>query len=281
MTDALARLAHFLSDRIGLSIDPRRRAAIESRLAPVIADCGAANLDDLVTHLVAGSDARLAGRVIDAMVTCETLFFRDRHPFEAMRTIILPALAETRRDVRRLRIWSAACATGQEPYSLAMLLDEMSRKFLGWRVDLVASDISRSALAVAESGRYSQFEVQRGLSTPMLLRHFRQTDGAWVINEHLKAAVEFRSVNLMSDFSKLGRFDVILCRNALMYMDVRHRQNILARLAKMMPPDGYLLLGATETIVGLTDAFTPEPGYPGLFRPAVAEPRKLRLVAAS
>lgn len=280
MSDGLEALARFLSEKIGLSIDVRRQPAIESRLAPVIAECGATSLPHLVARLTAGTDARLADRVIDAMVTCETLFFRDRHPFEAMRTIVLPALAEKRRDMRRLRIWSAACATGQEPYSIAMLLDEMSRSFLGWRIDLIASDISKGALASAEAGRYSQFEVQRGLSTPMLLRHFRQSDGAWIINEHLKTAVEFRNVNLLTDFSALGRFDVVLCRNALMYMDVARRRHILARIARQMPDDGYLMLGAAETLVNLSDDFAPEPGYPGLFRRVPAEAPRLRLVGS-
>ena len=280
MNEALAALARFLSDRIGLSIDMRRHAAIESRLAPIIVECGAANLQDLVARVVAGNDPSLGDRVIDAMVTCETLFFRDRHPFEAMRTIVLPALAERRRHLRRLRIWSAACATGQEPYSLAMLLDEMSRSFLGWRVEIVASDISRGALATARAGRYSQFEVQRGLSTPMLLRHFRQSEGAWTINEHLKASVDFRHVNLMSDFSQLGRFDIVLCRNALMYMDIARRRDVLARIARQVPADGYLMMGAAETLVDLSDDFSAEPGYPGLFRRVVAEAPRLRLVGS-
>ena len=280
MNGSFGDFAKFLSERIGLVVDARRRASIESRLAPVLADSGARDLADLTTRLRSGREPELVERTIDAMVTCETLFFRDRHPFEAMRRVVLPELSAARAATRGLRIWSAACATGQEPYSIAMLLDEMSRDFLGWRVDLVASDISQSALAIARAGAYSQFEVQRGLATPLLLRHFRQGAGAWTINEHLRAAVEFRRANLLADFSEFGRFDVILCRNALMYMDVTRRRDILARIARQLAPDGFLILGATETIVGLSDDFVAEPGYAGLFRRAV-ETRKLRLVAKS
>ncbi|MDE2363975.1 MAG: protein-glutamate O-methyltransferase CheR [Hyphomicrobiales bacterium] len=278
MTQAFDELARFLSEQIGHAIDPRRQAAVESRLAPVMSDCGARNLADLVVRLRTGSDPEVASRVIDAMVTCETLFFRDRHPFDAMRSIVLPALRDARSSKRTLRIWSAACATGQEPYSIAMLLDEMSRDFLGWRVDLLASDVSQAALATAAAGRYSQFEVQRGLSTPLLLRHFRQDSGGWCINEHLRGAVQFRRINLLSDFSTQGRFDVVLCRNALMYMDVARRRQILSRFARIVPSDGYLVLGATETIVGLSDEFVAQPGYAGLFRRSGADRGKLRLV---
>ena len=281
MMAALAELASFLSDRIGLSVDQRRQASIESRLAPVMAEAATKDLRELVARLRRGAEPELIDRAIDAMVTCETLFFRDRLPFQAMRTVVLPKLREAREQARTLRIWSAACATGQEPYSIAMLLDEMSRQFLGWRVDIVASDISRAALAVAAAGRYSQFEVQRGLSTPLLLRHFRQDNGGWLINEHLRAAVDFRRVNLTSDFSRQGVFDVILCRNALMYMDVARRRDILVRIAQQLSPDGYLMLGATETVVGLSDDFAPAGGYAGLFRRAVSDKRKLRLVANS
>ena len=281
MSDALLALTKFLAEQTGLDIDPRRGASIESRLAPVMANNEIRDLHELVNRLRTGGEPLLSSSVIDAMVTCETLFFRDREPFGAMRRTVLPALREARAGAHSLRIWSAACATGQEPYSIAMLLDEMAREFLGWRIDLVASDISQSALRAAAAGRYSQFEVQRGLATPLLLRHFRQKDGAWEINEHLRAAVEFQRVNLTSDFSRLGRFDVILCRNALMYMDVARRRDILARLAKQLPEDGYLMLGATETIVGLSDDFVAEPGYAGLFRRVAADARRLRLVAAS
>ena len=281
MTDALAELAQFLAERIGLSIDPRRRAMIEGRLSTLMAECESPDLRDFVGKLRADVHSDLANRTIDAMVTCETLFFRDRTAFQAMRSVILPKMREARSERRALRVWSAACATGQEPYSIAMLLDEMAREFAGWRIDLLASDISQTALAIAEAGRYSQFEVQRGLPTLLLLRYFRREGDCWRINENLRAFVDFRSVNLLSDFSRQGRFDVILCRNVLMYMDVERRRDVLARIARQLAPDGYLMLGATETVVGLTDEFTPQAGFAGLFTRSSAASPKLRLVASS
>ena len=281
MTAATVELSRFLSERIGLALDPRRDAAIESRLAPVMVDFQAESLFDLVARLKRGDEPALVERTIDAMVTCETLFFRDRLPFTAMRTLVLPTLREARAETRTLRIWSAACATGQEPYSLAMLLDEMSRDFLGWRVDVLASDISQAALKTAEAGHYSQFEAQRGLSTPLLLRHFRQTNSGWTINEHLRAAIVFRRINLLSDFVRVGKLDVILCRNVLMYMEVSRRRDILARIAQQLAPDGFLMLGATETVMGLSEDFEPAAGYAGLFRRIARDRPKLRLIANS
>jgi chemotaxis protein methyltransferase CheR len=281
MTIALAKLAQLVADRIGVAIDTRRRASIESRLAPLMERRGFASLDDLVTCLLGARDPDLFDDAIDALVTCETLFFRDRAPFEALRSLILPALREARRDTHAIRIWSAACATGQEPYSIAMLLDESAREFAGWRIDLVASDVSQAALATAAAGRYTQFEVQRGLPTPLLLRHFTKDSDGWRIAEHLRATIEFRRVNLLSDFARQGRFDVVLCRNVLMYMDVERRRDVLSRIARQLAPDGYLMMGATETVVGLSDEFVAAPGHAGLFMRASAETPRLRLVANS
>lgn len=274
-------LARLLGERIGMAIDPRRRTSIEARLSGLMTDCGFSDPEDFVRRLRSGLDPALMNRTVDAMVTCETLFFRDRAPFEAMRGIVLPRLKERRRDFRNLRFWSAACATGQEPYSIAMVMDDMAREFGGWRVDIVASDVSQSALAAARAGVYSQFEVQRGLPTPMLLRYFRKDPGGWRVAEHLRAAIDFRHVNLVSDFSALGHFDVVLCRNVLMYMDVERRRDILRRISAQLAPDGYLMLGATETIVGLTDDFVAAPGFAGLFTHKPQNRGAMRLVVNS
>ncbi|MCC0004060.1 MAG: protein-glutamate O-methyltransferase CheR [Methylobacteriaceae bacterium] len=279
--NAFEDLARLLDDRIGMTIDPRRRTSIEARLAGVMADCGFSDPQEFVRRLRSGLDPALLNRTVDAMVTCETLFFRDRAPFEAMRGIVLPKLREARRDFRNLRIWSAACATGQEPYSIAMIVDDMTREFAGWRVDIIASDVSQTALAAARKGLFSQFEVQRGLPTPMLLRYFRKEAAGWRVSEHLQAAIDFRQINLVSDFGALGHFDVVLCRNVLMYMDVERRRDILRRLSAQLAPDGYLLLGATETIVGLTDDFVATPGFAGLFTHRPQKRANVRLVVNS
>ncbi len=279
--NAFDELARVLGERIGMAVDPRRRSSIEARLSALMVDCGFADPEDFVRRLRAGLDPVLMNKTVDAMVTCETLFFRDRAPFEAMRGIVLPRLKETRRDFRNLRIWSAACATGQEPYSIAMVIDDLARDFAGWRVDIVASDVSHAALAAARAGIYSQFEVQRGLPTAMLLRYFRKDAAGWRVSEHLQAAIDFRHVNLVSDFSALGHFDVVLCRNVLMYMDVERRRDILRRISAQLAPEGHLLLGATETIVGLSEDFTPTPGFAGLFTHRPQKRGNMRLVVNS
>ena len=281
MGEEFTHLAKALADRIGLLVDPAKRHAIEARLQPLLAAGGLSSIAELTQRLSEGGDPALLDRIIDVMVTCETLFFRDRKPFEAMRETILPYLRQTRAAERRIRIWSAACATGQEPYSLAMLLDEQMRDFAGWRIDLIASDVSEAAIETARSGRYSQFEVQRGLPTPLLLRHFQRDADVWRINEHMRARVDFRRANLVEDFGRFGAFDIVFCRNVLMYMDVERRRDILRRMTRVLADDGYLVLGAAETIVGLSQEFEPAPDCAGLFRRKGREAGRLRLVANS
>lgn len=249
----------------GFAVDPRRTAFLADRIAPVLVSHGVHDSAELAIRLRPGGDSALSAALVDAVVVNETLFFRDRAPFASLRTAILPALLQARKGPRRLRIWSAACSTGQEPYSLAMLLDEQARHLTGWTVDLVATDVSRIALATARAGVYSHFAVQRGLSTHQLLRYFRRVDSGWEISEALRAAVNFAECNLLADFSALGAFDIICCRNVLMYMDAARRNDILARIADVLAPDGILMMGAAETNVGLTDLFAALPDHPAIF----------------
>jgi chemotaxis protein methyltransferase CheR len=256
--DALRR---FLSRSSGLSLDADKAYLAESRLAPIIQREGLPNLGELMRRLDREPDRGLAFEVIDAMLTNETFFFRDRTPFDNFRKIILPELLESRRNVRRIRIWCCACSTGQEPYSLAMILDEEAQKLAGWHVEILATDLSRSVLAMARDGYYNQFEVQRGLPIAQLLRYFRQEGERWRINEHLRSRIRFEELNLLTDFHDLGRFDVVFCRNVLIYFDVPTKKNVLERLAQVLAPDGYFLMGAAETVVGLTDALAPHPAH--------------------
>ena len=282
MKSGLEILSDVLAERIGLVVDARRRAAIEFRLAPIVMANGMHDLNELAGSIALGQDPPLLGQVVDAMVTNETLFFRDRAPFEMFRSRMLPALLEARSAQRSLRVWSAACSSGQEAYSLAMILDEESRRLNGWRIDLLATDVSGTILKAARAGRYSQFEVQRGLSTNHLLRYFQRDSDNWTISPHLRAMVDFRHANLLSDFKRFGTFDVIFCRNVLMYMDVPRRRDVLKRMAASLPDDGYLVLGAAETIVGLSDEFMPHPEHPSIFiRCPAAQRRSLRLVASA
>jgi chemotaxis protein methyltransferase CheR len=257
MTSDFDALRQLLSRHSGLSLDAEKAYLAESRLQPIIERLGLNDLSALVKRLLSVGDPGLVRDVVDAMTTNETFFFRDRVPFENFRLVILPKLLQARKEMRQIRIWCAACSTGQEPYSLAMLLDEEAHKLSGWSVDILATDLSRSVIAAAREGVYTQFEMQRGLPISQLLRYFRQQGDRWRINEHLRSRIRFEEFNLLSDYGVLGRFDVIFCRNVLIYFDVPTKQNVLNRMAQVIYPDGYLILGAAETVVGLTDALLP------------------------
>ncbi|GAC1336141.1 MAG: protein-glutamate O-methyltransferase CheR [Beijerinckiaceae bacterium] len=257
-------LRHFLHQRSGISLDGDKLYLVESRLLPVARAAGLADLSALVKRVQIG-DSELGQSVVDAMTTNETFFFRDRLPFEKFRNVMLPELLAARSAERRLRIWCAACSTGQEPYSLAMILDEEARRLAGWRIDIVATDISRRAVESARAGLYSQFEVQRGLPITHLLRYFQRAGDRWQINEFLRSRVGFRELNLMADFRTLGNFDAIFCRNVLIYFDVPTKRDILARLCRTLAPDGYLVMGAAETVIGLSDKFAAHEEHPTLF----------------
>ncbi|MDU1664688.1 MAG: protein-glutamate O-methyltransferase CheR, partial [Bradyrhizobium sp.] len=209
-------------------------------------------------------------QVVEAMTTNETFFFRDKTPFDHFRDVIMPELLKTRAGRRSVRIWCAAGSTGQEPYSIAMCLKEMGLALNGWRVEVLATDLSQEVLEKSKTGLYSQFEVQRGLPIQLLVKYFKQTGELWQINADLRAMVQHRQLNLLHDFSRLGIFDVIFCRNVLIYFDQETKINIFNRLAKAIEPDGFLMLGAAETLVGLMDAFKPVTERRGLYRPTGA-----------
>jgi len=209
------------------------------------------------------------------MTTNETFFFRDKIPFDHMRETILPALTKARANRRTLRIWSAACSTGQEPYSIAMLLREAGQALAGWRVEIVATDLAQSVLEKSKAGMFSQFEVQRGLPIQLLVKYFTQVGELWQLNADIRGMVQHRQLNLLQDFSQLGMFDVIFCRNVLIYFDQDTKAAIFERLAKQLEPDGMLMLGAAESVVGITDAFKPYPDRRGLYQPNPARTGRL------
>ncbi|HEY1736930.1 MAG TPA: protein-glutamate O-methyltransferase CheR [Methylovirgula sp.] len=280
MNSAFEVLRNFLFHASGISLDADKSYLAESRLAPIIQRLGLADLDALVVRVVSGQYPDLGREVVDAMTTNETFFFRDRVPFDNFRKFVLPALLDSRKDIGRIRIWCAACSSGQEPYSLAMILDEESQKLQGWNIEILATDISRGVIGAAREGVYTQFEVQRGLPISQLLRYFRQDGERWHVNEHLRSRIQFEEFNLLSDFSGLGRFDVIFCRNVLIYFDVPTKQVVLERMARVLAHDGYLFMGAAESVIGLTDAFTPHPEHRSIAVPRLSVPRSsLRLVA--
>ncbi len=280
MSSAFDVLRNFLSHATGLSLDSDKAYLAEGRLEPIMHRLGLADLDALVVRLASGQHPELTREVIDAMTTNETFFFRDRVPFDNFRKFILPALLEARKDIGRIRIWCAACSSGQEPYSVAMILDEEAQKLQGWNVEILATDVSHSVIAAAREGIYTQFEVQRGLPISQLLRYFRQDGDRWRVNEHLRSHVQFEEFNLLSDFGGLGRFDVIFCRNVLIYFDMATKHAVLEKMARVLAPDGYLFMGAAETVVGLTEAFAPHQEHRSIAVPRASLPRtSLRLVA--
>jgi len=259
-------LRRLLKQRSGLDLSADKQYLVESRLVPLARRAGLSGIPDLVQK-IKGSAEALIRDVVEAMTTNETFFFRDKLPFDHLRGTILPALLSARASRKSLRIWSAACSTGQEPYSIAMCLKEMGAALGGWRIEIVGTDLSQEVLEKSKAGIYSQFEVQRGLPIQLLVKYFTQNGDLWQINPDIRAMVQHRQLNLLQDFSHLGRFDVIFCRNVLIYFDQDTKLSIFERLAKMMEPDGMLMLGAAETVVGMTDAFKPYPDRRGLYQP--------------
>ena len=243
---------------------------VESRLLPVARRAGFAGLAELVQALKDPNAKALVVEVVEAMMTNESFFFRDKLPFEHFRDTIVPGLLAARAGQKRIRIWCAAAATGQEPYSLAMALKEVARQVAGWRIDILATDISTEVLEKAKAGIYSQFEVQRGLPIQLLIKYFTQVGESWQINPDIRAMVQFRPFNLLSDFFNLGMFDIVFCRNVLIYFDQPTKIGVLDRIARVVERDGYLVLGAAETVVGLTDTFRPVAERRGLYSPNLA-----------
>ena len=263
-------LRRLLKERSGLTLSVEKDYLLESRLTPVARRLGLAGLGEIVGQLRQPGSAALAIAVTEAMTTNETFFFRDRIPFDHLRDTILPVLIAARAREKRIRIWCSAAAAGQEPYSIAMLLQAMAPQLAGFRVDILATDLSSEMIERAKAGVYSQFEVQRGLPIQLLVKHFSKNGDGWEIAPELRAMVQFRTLNLLHDFSPLGQFDVVFCRNVLIYFDQPTKSAVLHRVARQMPDESYLILGAAETVVGLTDAFKPVPDRRGLYAPNIA-----------
>lgn len=248
-------LTQFLQERSGLALGSSKEYLLESRLIPLAQSFGLNGIAELVLALRRNPPESLASSVVEAMTTNETSFFRDKTPFDELREQMLPKLLADRATVRRLRIWSAASSTGQEAYSLAIMLREHYPQLADWHVEIVGTDLSKAALARAEAAVYTHFEVQRGLPIQMMVKYFQQESGGWRVKEDLRKWTRFRSLNLLEPFQHLGTFDIIFCRNVLIYFENPIKKQILDRMSKMLRPDGYLALGAAETVLGVTDTF--------------------------
>ncbi|WP_448188398.1 CheR family methyltransferase [Azospirillum sp. sgz301742] len=257
--------ATLLKQRSGLVLTKDKAYLLESRLMPVARKWNMKGLDELASTVRTRKDEALLRDITEAMTTNESSFFRDQKPFDQFKQIVLPRLMEARAAKRSIRIWSAASSSGQEAYSLAMMLSEDAPRLSGWRIEIVGTDISSEMVERSKAGIYTQFEVQRGLPIQMLVKHFRQQGDKWQIAPNLRQMVTFREWNLLSDLGGLGQFDVVFCRNVLIYFDQPTKAKVLESIARQMPPDGVLYLGGAETVLGITDRFKPVDGQRGLY----------------
>ncbi|OHC75700.1 MAG: chemotaxis protein CheR [Rhodospirillales bacterium RIFCSPLOWO2_12_FULL_58_28] len=258
-------ISKLIKERSGLVLTEDKAYLLESRLMPVARKRGMKSLDELIPVMRASPEEALIQEVTEAMTTNESFFFRDIKPFDIFRESILPNLIKTRADKKSFRIWCAAASSGQEPYSLGIILREEAAKLVGWRTEIIGTDISKDILKKAKAGLYSQFEVQRGLPIQFLLKYFIKQADMWQIHPSLIAMVQFREYNLLNSLQALGKFDVVFCRNVLIYFDQPTKTKVLDQISSLLPEDGMLFMGGAETVLGISDKFKPVPGQRGLY----------------
>ena len=267
VSDSSSRiLAGLLEARTGQQLTMSRRWRIETALSALLRERAIPTLDELITILVMGREPSLATKVVEALLNNETYFFRDRTPFDLLGKAALPKLLQRRQSAKRLRIWSAGCSTGQEAYSLAMLFAEDPQRWAGWTIDILGSDVSEEAVRRAREGIYTQFEVQRGLGIAQMIKWFEECEGGWRAVEPLRRTVRFQVHNLLEPTPHPGEFDIVLCRNVLLYLNAERRTHVFERIASAMAGDGYLMLGAGETVIGQTRRFEADSDARGLYR---------------
>jgi len=272
-------IAELLKERSGLALNKEKAYLLESRLNPVARKWNLSGFDELAQAIRTKGDEALLVDVTEAMTTNESFFFRDQKPFDQFNDMVLPHLLEARAAKRSFRVWSAACSSGQEPYTLAMLLQEHADKLAGWRVEIVATDLSNEILDKAKEGLYSQFEVQRGLPITHLVKYFVQVGDRWQIEDSLRKMIKFQPFNLLGDLSELGKFDVVFCRNVLIYFDTPTKTKVLNGIADLLPADGFLYLGGAETVLGTTDRFEIMQGQRGIYSLATAGAEKAKVAS--
>ena len=267
VSDSSSRiLAGLLEARTGQQLTMNRRWRIETALAQLLRERGIATLDELITILVMGREPSLSQKVVEALLNNETYFFRDRMPFDQLTSTVLPRLTELRATSKRITIWSAGCSTGQEAYSLAMIFAEDPMRWAGWTIDIVATDVSEAAVERAREGVYTQFEVQRGLGINQMIRWFEGTPKGWRAAEALRKPIRFSVHNLLEAPPHPGKFDIVLCRNVLLYLNADKKRLAFDRLASALSDDGMLMLGAGETVIGQTDRLAADRDWRGLYR---------------
>jgi chemotaxis protein methyltransferase CheR len=267
ISDSSSRiLAGLLEARTGQQLTMSRRWRIETALAALMRDRGIGTLDELITILVMGGEPNLSVQVVEALLNNETYFFRDRSPFDLLARCALPELAVRRQKAKRIRIWSAGCSTGQEVYSLAMMFAEEPEKWLGWTIDVVGTDVSTACIDRARSGVYTQFEVQRGLGINQMIKWFEECADGWRAVEALRKPLRFQVHNLLEPPPHPGGFDIVLCRNVLLYLSPDKKALAFDRLASAMAEDGWLMLGAGETVIGQSSRLGADIKARGLYR---------------
>jgi chemotaxis protein methyltransferase CheR len=249
-------ITSFLLDTTGLSLGENKEYLLEARLVPLAQSHGMNGVEDLVLALKSSIDPSLKKDVMEAMTTNESSFFRDRRPFDELKNSILPRLIEEKQSTKRLRIWCSACSHGQEPYSIVMQIRENFPELADWNIQIVATDLCTKALDRAQAGIYSQFEVQRGLPVQLLMKHFDQCEQGWKIKPELGTGIQWKHLNLLEDFQHLGMFDIVFCRNVLIYFKPETKKDILDRISLQMASSGVLLLGAAETVLGISDSYS-------------------------
>jgi chemotaxis protein methyltransferase CheR len=265
ISDSSSRiLAGLLEARTGQQLTKSRRWRLETALASLLRERGIATLDELITILVMGKEPGLSNQVVEALLNNETYFFRDRSPFDLLARSVFPAIAQ--RPSRRLRIWSAGCSTGQEVYSLAMLFAEDEAAWRGWTIDILGTDVSGTVVDRARAGTYTQFEVQRGLGIGQTIKWFEESEEGWRVVEGLRRRTRFQVHNILEAPPHPGEFDIVLCRNVLLYLNAEKRRAAFDRLASAMAPDAWLMLGAGETVIGQTKRLKSDPQARGLYR---------------
>lgn len=258
-------LRGFLKQKSGLIVTPDKAYLLESRLLPVAKRWNFVDISTMVVAMRGMADQKLLKDVIEAMTTNETSFFRDMKPFERFEKTILPYLLETRKATKKIRIWCAAASSGQEPYTLVMLLKEKGLYAQGWRVEIIGTDIDTEILNKAKNGLYTQFEVQRGLPITYLVKYFQQVEDKWQLKDEIRNLVTYQPLNLLESFGALGQFDMVFCRNVLIYFDNATKKDILDRMTRQMAKDAYLVLGGAETVMGITDSWVALPEERGLY----------------
>jgi chemotaxis protein methyltransferase CheR len=264
-------VAELLEARTGQQLAPSRRWRIGSALSGLYREHGLTGADELIALLSRSREASLARKVVEALLNNETYFFRDRAVFDQLNLHVLPLLAEQRGSDSRLSIWSVGCSTGQEALSLAMIFAEQASRWAGWTIDIVGTDVSESVVELARSGCYTQFQIQRGLAVTQMLRWFDETPEGWQAKDALRRKVRFEVHNLLdlpppTKSLAQARFDLILCRNVLLYFEGPTRARAFERLAAALAPGGRLVLGGGETVIGQTDLFAPDPELTGVYR---------------